>query len=95
MSKVKKVTPKVGVRNAKANKTVKRPEPATHVEVRELDPLRKCGPATSVQWMYRVTERTEGRATNHLVFFDRHGWYCEHGRTCSAVGLARKHKRVR
>jgi hypothetical protein len=61
-----------------------------HVAVKPLDPLRKCGPNTSVQFLYRVDERVDGRSTAHLVFFDRHGWYCEHGRTCPAVGHARK-----
>lgn len=64
--------------------------PVVHVAVKPLDPLRKCGPNTSVQFLYRVDERVDGRSTAHLVFFDRHGWYCEHGRTCPAVGHARK-----
>jgi hypothetical protein len=61
------------------------------VTVKALDPVRKCGPGTSVQLLYRVDETIDGRATTHLVFFDRHGWYCEHGRNCPAVGHARKH----
>jgi hypothetical protein len=64
--------------------------PVVRVAVKPLDPLRKCGPNTSVQFLYRVDERVDGRSTAHLVFFDRHGWYCEHGRTCPAVGHARK-----
>jgi hypothetical protein len=60
------------------------------VAIRPLDPLRKCGPSTSVELLYRVDESVDGRRTSHLVFFDRHGWYCEHGRTCPAVGYARK-----
>jgi hypothetical protein len=60
------------------------------VAVKSLDPLRKCGPNTSVQFLYRVDEEVDGRSTPHLVFFDRHGWYCEHGRSCPAVGHARK-----
>jgi hypothetical protein len=60
------------------------------VAIRPLDPLRKCGPSTSVQLLYRVDESIDGRRTSHLVFFDRHGWYCEHGRTCPAVGYASK-----
>ena len=60
------------------------------VAVKPLDPLRKCGPNTTVQFLYRVDEQVDGRSTPHLVFFDRHGWYCEHGRTCPAVGHARK-----
>ena len=67
--------------------------PAIRVAVRELDPQRKCGDGTSVQFLYRVDETVDGRATAHLVFFDRHGWYCEHGRTCPAVAHARKHNR--
>jgi hypothetical protein len=66
------------------------PPPVVRVAVRELDPQRKCGAGTSVQFLYRVDETVDGRATAHLVFFDRHGWYCEHGRTCPAVGHARK-----
>jgi hypothetical protein len=65
--------------------------PVVRVAVRELDPQRKCGAGTSVQFLYRVDETVDGRSTAHLVFFDRHGWYCEHGRTCPAVGHARKH----
>ena len=66
------------------------PPPVVQVAVRELDPQRKCGAGTSVQFLYRVDETIDGRSTAHLVFFDRHGWYCEHGRTCPAVGHARK-----
>ena len=64
--------------------------PVVRVAVKSLDPLRMCGPNTSVQFLYRVDEQVDGRSTAHLVFFDRHGWYCEHGRTCPAVGHARK-----
>ena len=64
--------------------------PVVRVAVKPLDPLRKCGPNTTVQFLYRVDEQVDGRSTAHLVFFDRHGWYCEHGRTCPAVGHARK-----
>jgi hypothetical protein len=65
---------------------------AVQYAVKPLDPQRKCGPGTSVQFLYRVDERTvDNRNTTHLVFFDRHGWYCEHGRTCPAVGHARKY----
>ena len=61
------------------------------VAIKPLDPVQKCGPGTSVQFLYRVDESVDGRSTAHLVFFDRHGWYCEHGRTCPAVGHARKY----
>jgi hypothetical protein len=65
---------------------------AVQYAVKPLDPQRKCGPGTSVQFLYRVDERTvDNRSTTHLVFFDRHGWYCEHGRTCPAVRHAMKY----
>ncbi|HEY2065220.1 MAG TPA: hypothetical protein VGG84_04625 [Gemmatimonadaceae bacterium] len=72
---------------AKAEK----PAPVVRVAVKELDPQRKCGVGTSVQFLYRVDESVDGRSTPHLVFFDRHGWYCEHGRACPAVMHARKY----
>jgi hypothetical protein len=67
------------------------------VRVVDLDPLEKCGRGTSVQRLIRVDEMIDRAREAHLVFFDRHGWYCEHGRTCPAVGHARKHaeRRVR
>jgi hypothetical protein len=65
--------------------------PVVRIAVKALDPLRKCGPNTTVELLYRVDETIDGRSTPHLVFFDRHGWYCEHGRTCPAVGHARKY----
>lgn len=66
--------------------------PAPRVAVKPLEPQAKCGPGTSVQYLFRVDETVEGRTTTHLVFFDRHGWYCEHGRNCPAVAHARKHQ---
>ena len=57
----------------------------------DLDPVRKCGPRTSVERLIRVVEKRDAGVVNHLVFFDRHGWYCEHGRACPAVAPARKH----
>ena len=88
----RKAGAKGGPKKVKARKV--RPEvpvPVVRMAVRELDPQRKCGTGTSVQFLYRVDETVDGRATAHLVFFDRHGWYCEHGRTCPAVAHARKH----
>ncbi len=64
--------------------------PVPSFSVRALDPLAKCGPATSVQQLYRVDEAVDGKARPHLVFLDRHGWYCEHGRDCPAVVVARR-----
>jgi hypothetical protein len=79
---------------ARGGRTVSRreaPAPVVRVVVKALDPYRKCGPGTSVQSLYRVDETIDGRSTAHLVFNDRHGWYCEHGRTCPAVGHAKKY----
>lgn len=90
--KSKKATPRrtplkvVSGRGQKAPPT----PPVVRVAVKELDPQRKCGPGTSVQFLYRVDETVDGRAKAHLVFFDRHGWYCEHGRNCPAVAHAKK-----
>ena len=60
------------------------------VKIKELDPYEKCGPSTSVVHLYRVDESLNGLAATHLVFYDRHGWYCEHGRGCRAVEDVRK-----
>jgi hypothetical protein len=49
-----------------------------------------CGEGTSVTQLYRVDDLPTAMATVHLVFFDRHGWYCEHGRECPAVALVRR-----
>ena len=61
------------------------------VRVLDLDPFEKCGRGTTVKRLIRVDEVVDREREAHLVFLDRHGWYCEHGRTCPAVGHARKH----
>jgi hypothetical protein len=78
-------------RGANATKVAVGASDARRVAIKPLDPVQKCGPGTSVQFLYRVDESVDGRITAHLVFFDRHGWYCEHGRTCPAVGHAKKY----
>ena len=60
------------------------------MKVRELIPEKVCGPRTRVQQVFRVEERVNGSSQTHLVFNDRHGWYCEHGSDCPAVGEVRK-----
>ena len=66
----------------------------TRFAVRALDPARKCGSGTTVQLLFRLDEREDGgRTRTHLVFFDRHGWYCEHGRECLAVRHAQREAR--
>ncbi len=70
------------------------------LRIRKLDPLRICGERTSVVQLFRVEEQLVGgkaaRARQvHLVFNDRHGWYCEHGRSCHAVSAVMRHARIR
>lgn len=60
------------------------------MKVKPLDPREKCGKGTSVERLFRVDETSNGSSYTHLVFFDRHGLYCEHGRTCPAVDDVRK-----
>lgn len=56
--------------------------------VERLDPRRVVGPNTGVEAIVRV--RLRPNAPTHLVFHDRHGWYCEaHGAECAAVAMAR------
>jgi hypothetical protein len=55
------------------------------MRVRELDPRVKIGPGTGVQRLFRVDAVSSGASETHLVFLDRHGLYCEHGRGCPAV----------
>lgn len=82
------VRKKPGVRGKKPTKAA---APAVVYRVRALDPQRKCGLGTSVQRLYRVNEESaDGQVRPHLVFFDKHGWYCEHGRDCPAVRPAKK-----
>lgn len=70
------------------------------LQIRELDPLRVCGGRTSVVQLFRVDEQVVGGKVAggrqvHLVFNDRHGWYCEHGRSCHAVSAVMRHARIR
>ena len=64
------------------------------MRIRALDPQATCGRGTTVMQLYRVDDLpTDGVTSSHLVFFDRHGWYCEHGRDCPAVAAVRKHEK--
>lgn len=57
------------------------------VVVESADPRAAIGPRTRVRALYRVRI---GTGAVHLVFDDRHGWYCEeHGPGCPAVAEAR------
>jgi hypothetical protein len=77
-------------RGKKSRARVVEGPPSSEFAVRELDPHLTCGPDTSVQLLYRIDERVNGAVRLHLVFFDRHGWYCEHGRDCPAVAHVKK-----
>jgi hypothetical protein len=55
------------------------------VRIKPMDPTQMCGKGTSVTQLYRVEERLDETRIHHLVFFDRHGWYCEHGKQCGVV----------
>ncbi len=76
----KKIVDRAGIRAA----------PVRTVKIKELNAQGKCGPGTSVVHLFRVDEVRDGTPAVHLVFFDRHGWYCEHGRSCHAVDDVRK-----
>jgi hypothetical protein len=67
--------------------------PTRLMRIRELDPQAACGAGTTVMQLFRVDDLSSDAATTHLVFFDRHGWYCEHGRECPAVEAVRKHEK--
>jgi len=74
-------------------KKASRPAPSAEerrVDIEPIDPWLTCGPDTSVQELWRVKETIGRTTTFHLVFFDKYGWYCEHGRECRAVTDVRR-----
>lgn len=75
-----------------AKKAASRPgkQAERRVRITEKDPCSMCGKDTSVERVFRVEEKDAKARTTHLVFFDRHGWYCEHGAHCQAVTDVRK-----
>jgi hypothetical protein len=78
---------------AKAKPAAAKTLPA-QFRVKELNAQEKCGQGTSVERLFRVDETADGAAKAHLVFLDRrHGWYCEHGVECPAVGQAKRIER--
>lgn len=59
------------------------------IEVMRLNPRAVAGQHTAVLEIVRV--RFRAKEAPHMVFHDRHGWYCEtHGARCAAVGVARE-----
>jgi hypothetical protein len=77
------------VREADSNEA-----PRELMRIRQLDPQSKCGEGTTVLQLFRVDDLPDDAARVHLVFHDRHGWYCEHGRECPAVAAVRRHQRL-
>lgn len=77
----------------KGKKKVSRKAPPlpSKFAVKELDPKQIISERTLVEQLYRVEETAGEKHTIHLVFLDRHGWYCEHhGIECVAVERAQK-----
>lgn len=77
----------------KGPKTVLKATPAgiaPSYALEPLDPWLMCGPDTTVTELWKVRERGEKDTVFHLVYFDRYGWYCEHGRGCKAVAEVRR-----
>jgi hypothetical protein len=70
-----------------------KPEVRRTVRISAMDPAQKCGKGTTVTQLYRVEERLDQTRIHHLVFFDRHGWYCEHGKQCGVVKDVQKFTR--
>ena len=79
-----------GVRRKSTSRAGHAAAPVRSVKIKELNAQGKCGPGTSVVHLFRVDEVRDGTPAVHLVFFDRHGWYCEHGRSCHAVDDVRR-----
>ena len=71
-----------------------RNDPRELMRIRRLDPQSTCGEGTTVMQLFRVDDLPEDIARVHMVFHDRHGWYCEHGRECPAVAAVRRHQRL-
>jgi hypothetical protein len=83
----------VSIRRSIKGRRKEKAEGKRTVKVRPMDPLEMCGKGTTVTQLYRVEERLDQTRIHHLVFFDRHGWYCEHGKQCGAVKDVQKFTR--
>jgi hypothetical protein len=79
-------------RNVKGRKN-RKPAVKRTVRIKAMDPVSLCGKGTTVTRLLRVEERLDSTRINHLVFLDRHGWYCEHGQHCGAVKDAQRFTR--
>jgi len=79
-----------GRAGARKKRKVQIPQVPSTYDAEPLDPWLQCGPDTTVTELWRVWERRDKETTLHLVYFDRYGWYCEHGRGCKAVAEVRR-----
>jgi hypothetical protein len=75
---------------AKAIRKTRVAESPSSYVLEPLDPWLMCGPDTTVTELWKVRERRDEETRFHLVYFDRYGWYCEHGRGCGAVSEVRR-----
>ena len=82
-------------RGAKKAAGRRKQEAVRRVRIAEKDPCSMCGKGTSVTALFQVEEKLDQTKIHHLVFFDRHGWYCEHGKQCSVVKDVQKFTRRR
>lgn len=58
-------------------------------EVVRMNPRAIAGQRTAVVEIVKV--RMRSNEAPHLIFNDRHGWYCEtHGTQCAAISLAKQ-----
>jgi hypothetical protein len=83
------------IRRSIKGRRKEKPEVTRKVRIRAMDPVEKCGKGTTVTQLYRVEETLDQTRLHHLVFFDRHGWYCEHGKQCSVVKDVQKFSRTK
>jgi hypothetical protein len=81
------------IRRSIKGRRKEKPEAKRTVRISAMDPAEKCGKGTTVTRLYRVEERLDQTRIHHLVFFDRHGWYCEHGKQCGVVKDVQKFTR--
>jgi hypothetical protein len=81
------------IRRSVKGRRKEKPEVKRTVRISAMDPAQKCGKGTTVTQLYRVEERLDQTRIHHLVFFDRHGWYCEHGKQCGVVKDVQKFTR--
>lgn len=83
-------------RSAKSSSATQPAVPAKQMDmfpeqpvVERLDPVAVVGPRTGATAVIRV--RLRSVESPHLIFHDRHGWYCDtHGAACEAVSVARE-----